>query len=95
MPLLARFTLSLLLVLLPGLLLAADAAPLRFGVFPRWNAQIMVADFTPVAQALGAAVGCSIQIETDKDYASFMRRVYAQESVRRCLNVTRSTVGSM
>lgn len=39
----------------------------------------MVAEFTPLAQALGAAVDRKIQIETDKDFASFMRRVYAHE----------------
>lgn len=39
----------------------------------------MVAEFTPLTQALGAAVGRTIQIETDKDFASFMRRVYARE----------------
>ncbi|MBI5460841.1 MAG: phosphate/phosphite/phosphonate ABC transporter substrate-binding protein [Gammaproteobacteria bacterium] len=76
---LARMALSLLLGFLPGLAPAADAAPLRFGVFPRWNAQIMVADFTPLAQALGKALERKVQIETDKDFASFMQRVYARE----------------
>lgn len=59
--------------------MAADDAPLRFGVFPRWNAQIMVAEFTPLAEVLGRAVGRRVRIETDKDFASFMRRVYARE----------------
>lgn len=59
--------------------IAADDAPLRFGVFPRWNAQIMVAEFTPLAEALGRAVGRRVRIETDKDFTSFMRRVYARE----------------
>ena len=77
--LLARIARYLLLAILPGLTLAADNAPLRFGVFPRWNAQIMVADFTPLAQALGTALDRKVQIETDKDFASFMRRVYARE----------------
>ncbi|MBI5040248.1 MAG: phosphate/phosphite/phosphonate ABC transporter substrate-binding protein [Gammaproteobacteria bacterium] len=79
MTLLARIAQYLLLAILPGLTLATDAAPLRFGVFPRWNAQIMVADFTPLAQALGTALDRKVQIETDKDFASFMRRVYARE----------------
>jgi len=77
--LLARIARYLLLAILPGLTLAADDAPLRFGIFPRWNAQIMVADFTPLAQALGTALERKVQIETDKDFASFMRRVYARE----------------
>ena len=68
-----------LLALLPAFAAAAEDAPLRFGVFPRWNAQIMVAEFTPLAQALGKAVGRSVRIETDKDFASFMQRVYARE----------------
>lgn len=59
--------------------IAADDAPLRFGVFPRWNAQIMVAEFTPLAEVLGRAVGRRVRIETDKDFTSFMRRVYARE----------------
>jgi phosphonate transport system substrate-binding protein len=79
MSFLARIACSLLLVLLPAFAPAADAAPLRFGVFPRWNAQIMVAEFTPLAQALGKAVGRDLRIETDKDFASFMQRVYARE----------------
>ena len=79
MTVLARLALCLLLGILPGLSLAADAAPLRFGVFPRWNAQIMVADFTPLAHALGEALDREIKIETDKDFASFMQRVYARE----------------
>ena len=77
--LLARIARYLLLTILPGLTLAAGDAPLRFGVFPRWNAQIMVADFTPLAQALGTTLGRKVQIETDKDFTSFMRRVYARE----------------
>jgi phosphonate transport system substrate-binding protein len=78
-PFLARIAGCFLLGILPGLSVAADAAALRFGVFPRWNAQIMVADFTPLALALEQAVGRPVQIETDKDFASFMRRVYARE----------------
>lgn len=79
MPFLTRIAGCFLLGILPGLSMAADAAPLRFGVFPRWNAQIMVADFTPLAQALGQALDREIKIETDKDFASFMQRVYARE----------------
>lgn len=79
MPLFARIAGCLLLAILPGLTLAADAAPLRFGVFPRWNAQIMVAEFTPLAQALSKALGRKVQIETDKDFDAFMQRVYARE----------------
>lgn len=79
MPLLARIAGCLLLALLPVFASAAEDAPLRFGVFPRWNAQIMVAEFTPLAQALGKSVGRDVRIETDKDFASFMQRVYARE----------------
>lgn len=68
-----------LLALLPVFASAAEKVPLRFGVFPRWNAQIMVAEFTPLAQALGKSVGRDVRIETDKDFASFMQRVFARE----------------
>jgi phosphonate transport system substrate-binding protein len=79
MTLFARIMCCLLLALLPAVAPIAEDAPLRFGVFPRWNAQIMVAEFTPLAQALGRAVGREVRIETDKDFASFMQRVYARE----------------
>lgn len=74
-----RIWLWVLAALAGGGALAADDAPLRFGVFPRWNAQIMVAEFAPLADALGKAVGRAVRIETDKDFASFMQRVYARE----------------
>lgn len=57
----------------------ADPKPITFGVFPRWNAQITVRDFTPLAELLGRELGRPIQIETDKDFDSFMQRVYAKE----------------
>jgi phosphonate transport system substrate-binding protein len=53
--------------------------PITFGVFPRWNAQITVRDFTPLATLLGNELGRPVRIETDKDFESFMRRVYARE----------------
>lgn len=69
-----------LLALVPGMDIQADsAAPLSFGVFPRWNAQITVRDFKPLAQVLGHALGREIRIETDKDFDAFMRRVLARE----------------
>lgn len=58
---------------------AAAEPPLRFGVFPRWNAQIMIGNFTPLTRALEKALGRKIQIESDKDFDSFMRRVLAGE----------------
>ena len=74
-----RIWLWVLAALAGGGALAADDTPLRFGVFPRWNAQIMVAEFTPLADTLSKAVGRAVRIETDKDFASFMQRVYARE----------------
>lgn len=62
-----------------GVVARADPKPLTLGVFPRWNAQITVRDFTPLAELLGRELGRSVQIETDKDFDSFMRRVYAKE----------------
>lgn len=59
--------------------LGAALPPLHFGVFPRWNAQTMVRDFTPLAAALSKTLGREVRIETDKDFESFMRRVYAGE----------------
>lgn len=57
----------------------AESDPIVFGVFPRWNAQITVRDFTPLAAHLGRELGRPVRIETDKDFDSFMRRVYAGE----------------
>jgi phosphonate transport system substrate-binding protein len=57
----------------------AESDPIVFGVFPRWNAQITVRDFTPLAEQLGRELGQPVRIETDKDFDSFMRRVYAKE----------------
>jgi hypothetical protein len=51
------------------------AAPFTFGVFPRWNAQITVRDFGPLARELGSALGEPLRVETDKDFPSFMARV--------------------
>lgn len=68
-----------LLAVLCALPAAAREPALHFGVFPRWNAQTMVRDFTPLARALEKQLGREVFIETDKDFASFMRRVYAHE----------------
>lgn len=57
----------------------AQSDPIVFGVFPRWNAQITVRDFTPLAALLKRELGRPVRIETDKDFDSFMRRVYARE----------------
>jgi phosphonate transport system substrate-binding protein len=62
-----------------SIVLPADPVPIVFGVFPRWNAQITVRDFTPLATLLGRELGRPVRIETDKDFDSFMRRVYAKE----------------
>lgn len=58
---------------------AVDQAPLRFGVFPRWNAQIMVNEFTPLAHVLSTVLNREVLIETDKNFDAFMSRVYANE----------------
>ncbi len=57
----------------------ANETPLTFGIFPRWNAQITVRDFTPLAILLGQDLGRPVRIETDKDFDSFMNRVYARK----------------
>ncbi|MBI3546722.1 MAG: phosphate/phosphite/phosphonate ABC transporter substrate-binding protein [Gammaproteobacteria bacterium] len=57
----------------------ADDKPLTLGIFPRWSAQITVRDFTPLAELLTRELGRPVRIETDKDFDSFMRRVYAKE----------------
>lgn len=59
--------------------LPAEPAAIVFGIFPRWNAQITVRDFTPLATLLSHELGRPVRIETDKDFDSFMRRVYARE----------------
>lgn len=59
---------------------AEPAAPaLTLAVFPRWNAQVMVRNFTPLAKWLGRELGREVRLETDKDFDSFMRRVLAGE----------------
>lgn len=78
-PAVPRARLALLLLLLCAAAGAADTPPLRFGVFPRWNAQLMVRDFAPLAQAVSEALGREVRIETDKDFDTFMQRVYARE----------------
>ena len=71
--------LCLLLAVLCGSAVGADQTPLRFGVFPRWNAQSMVREFTPLAQTLSMVLNREVVIETDKNFDAFMSRVYAQE----------------
>lgn len=57
----------------------AEPETLVFGVFPRWNAQITIRDFTPLAALLERELGRRVRVETDKDFDSFMRRVYKKE----------------
>ncbi len=71
--------LCLLLAAISGNAVGADQTPLRFGVFPRWNAQSMVREFTPLAQILSTALNREVVIETDKSFDAFMSRVYAHE----------------
>lgn len=71
--------LCLLLTAICGNAVGTDQTPLRFGVFPRWNAQTMVREFTPLAQFLSTALNREVVIETDKNFDAFMSRVYAQE----------------
>lgn len=58
---------------------AAEDPPLRFGVFPRSSPQIMVRNYSPLARALSIALDRQVVIETDKNFVSFMQRVYAKE----------------
>ncbi len=58
---------------------AAEAPPLLFGIFPRSSPQIMLRNYTPLARALSIALGRRVVIETDKNFFSFMQRVYAKE----------------
>lgn len=74
----ARIGLIALCVIAPWIAFA-EPGPIVFGVFPRWNAQITVRDFTPLAEQLSRELGRPVRIETDKDFESFMRRVYARE----------------
>lgn len=73
--------LSVALALLAAAMGAAHAneTPLTFGIFPRWNAQTTVRDFTPLATLLGQELGRPVRIETDKDFDSFMNRVHARK----------------
>ena len=74
----------LVLVLVLGFVIAppasaAEDVPLRFGVFPRSSPEIMVRNYSPLARALSASLGRRVVIETDRNFASFMQRVYARE----------------
>jgi len=71
--------LALLLTVVCAPAMAVDSGALRFGVFPRWNAQVLVRDFGPLAQILGEALQREVRIETDKDFDTFMQRVYARQ----------------
>lgn len=73
------FLMGLCLVVLDCAATTMDPTPLRFGVFPRWNAQLMVREFAPLARILSQTLGRPVLIETDKDFATFMERVYARE----------------
>jgi len=80
--LLVKVVLFLLVVMLPQHAFCASnerVPPLSFGVFPRWNAHIMVRDFMPLARILSHVLQREVRVETDKDFESFMRRVYAGE----------------
>lgn len=57
----------------------AETTPLRFGIFPRLNAEIMVRDFTPLVRVLSQSLERELRVETDKDFDSFMQRVYDRE----------------
>ncbi len=74
----AWVTLVALCAILPAFA-SGNGTPLVFGVFPRWNAPYTVRDFTPLAQRLGRELGRPVRVETDKDFDSFMRRVYNRE----------------
>ncbi|MEW6331019.1 MAG: phosphate/phosphite/phosphonate ABC transporter substrate-binding protein [Pseudomonadota bacterium] len=69
----------IVLCLIAPRIAVAGSDPVIFGVFPRWNAQITVRHFTPLAAQLSRELGRHVRIETDKDFDSFMRRVYAAE----------------
>ena len=58
---------------------AAEDPPLRFGVFPRSSPQIMVRNYSPLARALSISLDRPVVIETDRNFSSFMQRVYAKE----------------
>lgn len=73
----ARLLLCALAIGVPGTACALE--PLSFGVFPRWSPQATVRDFTPLARLMGTALGREVQVETDKDFESFMRRAKAGE----------------
>lgn len=60
--------------LVTGLLLSAHvlaAAPLTFGVFPRFNATETVKRFTPLAQYLSRQLGRRVVLATAKDFKRF------------------------
>lgn len=69
----------LLVIVISPPVSAAELVPLRFGVFPRSSPEIMVRNYSPLARALSASLGRPVVIETDRNFASFMRRVYARE----------------
>jgi hypothetical protein len=73
----ARLLLCALAIGVPGTACALE--PLFFGAFPRWSPQATVRDFTPLARLMGKVLGREVQVDTDKDFESFMRRAKAGE----------------
>ncbi len=74
----AWMVLAFLLTAAPAAMPAEHDA-IVFGIFPRWNARITVREFAPLAELLSRELNRPVRIETDKDFNSFMYRVYAGE----------------
>jgi len=74
----AWMALTLLLAMAPTVM-PAEPDAIVFGIFPRWNARITVREFAPLAEMLSREINRPVRIETDKDFNSFMFRVYAGE----------------
>jgi ABC-type phosphate/phosphonate transport system substrate-binding protein len=74
----AWMALTVLLAMAPTAM-PAEPDAIVFGIFPRWNARITVREFAPLAEMLSREINRPVRIETDKDFNSFMYRVYARE----------------
>ena len=53
----------------------AQEPPFVLGVFPRYNFQLTVESFTPLARHLGARIGRTVVIDTSSDFDAFWRGV--------------------
>ena len=72
-------SLSLLLVLVPGVMAETMAEPIKMGIFPRRNPLITTRMFSPLVQYLKVKLGREVVLDTPKDFETFWNKVKNNE----------------